>query len=251
MSSPPGLRSYLKAANEAETESLRDHDNFLSYVERLDALFRKLMTGKSHFEHPAASLLSMQSHANFLAGVSTAIRGQSPQTYMILRGCIESAMYAYLISLDEADGDVWMKRRENPEAVKARFSANRAIQILGPRDPHLAAMAKDTYQSMIEMGAHPNPRSVMEHIRPQPEDETGNLPIRMIYLHDPHSSAALRALSGCVENACLAIALVSHSTPKHPDGHAVFDENWVIFHEFQKFLSDEGYITILPEESMP
>ena len=251
MNSPPGLRSYLSAAIEAERDCAEHHQPLLTFVERLDSLFRKLVTGQSCFEHPAAALLSMQSHASLLAAVSTAIRGQSPQTFMILRGCIESAMYAYLISLDKSDGDIWFKRKENLEAARARFSANRAIQKLAPRDPHLATMAKDTYEAMIEMGAHPNSRSVIDHIRPQPEDESGNLPVSLVYLHSPRSSAVIQAISACDENACLAISLVRHAAPAHPDGYSVFDENWKIFHSFQQYLATAGYIQIVPQEPAP
>jgi hypothetical protein len=102
----------------------------------------------------------MNAHAAFLAAASSALRGQSPATFTVLRGCIESAAYALLVSLDKSDGDLWLARRERPDEMKAKFNVNRAVQKLS-FDPELAVKLKDTYQWMIEFGGHPNPRSIV------------------------------------------------------------------------------------------
>lgn len=241
-SSPPGIASYLKAAREAELGSVEEHKAFLPHAEELDRLFRALCTGRSHFKEPIAGFLGISSHANYLAAISCALRGQSPQTFMILRGCVESAMYAYLIGLNREEANIWIKRREDPAKAKATFTANRTIQKLVSRDPNLAAMLKDTYQWMIEFGGHPNPRSIIDHIRPKQADADGNHPFSFVYIQSSDSGAALRALAACIENGCMAVALLAHTVQDHPEGASIFNSIWPIFHGFQKQMEEAGYI---------
>jgi hypothetical protein len=221
---------------------LDEHQAIVAVIDELDELFRGLVTGKSYSKHPAGGFLAMNSHSAFLAAVGSALRGQSPPTFMILRGCVESALYAYLIAMDHTDGDVWLKRSQDPETTKAKFTANRAIQKLTPHDPNLAALAKDTYQWMIEFGAHPNPRSIIDHIRTK-EPVAEGYPFSLIYIHSTDSAASIRSLGACIENGCMCIAILCHAMPDHPRMPSTFERVWIVFKEFQEYVSKEGYLT--------
>jgi hypothetical protein len=236
-----GVRSYLKAADESEKESVIEHPEFMGIFDELDAIFRILVTGRSYGEHPASSLLGVNAHAAFLAAVGTALRGQFAATFMILRGCVESAFYAYLASLSKEDADIWLKRGENIEASKAKFTANRAIQKLLLQDPNLGTLARETYQWMIEFGAHPNPRSIIDHVRVQEPDADGNTPVSMIYIHGADSTATARCLAACAENACLALGVLCHSLPDHPEMEGNFKKTWELFTRAQQMFRDQGF----------
>jgi hypothetical protein len=242
MSSPSGIAPYLKAAAEAEAESLEQHQEFVRVIDELDGLFRGLVTGKSHSVHPVCSFLGMNAHAAFLSAAAAALRGQAPATFMILRGCIESAAYALLVGLDKADGDLWLARREQPQEMKNNFSVNRAVQKLS-FDPNLAKMLRDTYQWMIEFGGHPNPRSIVDHIRFRNDESEDHYPVSLAYIQGAESVGLIRSLSATIENGCFAVALLCHAIPDHPDMPATFERIWPLFNGFQKYLADEGYLT--------
>lgn len=142
-----GIPSYLKAAYKAELESLHKRKAFLPTLDELKALFRERVSGKSHSEHPVTILLAINAHAALMAAAGTALRGQSPATFLILRGCVETSPYAYLVARDAADGDVWLNRSQDPKTAKEKFKANRAIQKLTPHDANLAIHVKETYDS--------------------------------------------------------------------------------------------------------
>jgi hypothetical protein len=133
--------------------------------------------------------------------------------------------------------------------AKARFTANRAIQKLSAIDPALATMVKDTYQWMIEFGAHPNPRSIVDHIRFKDRDPDGDHPTSLVYINSADSQAAIRALSACVENGCMVIGILCHTIPDHPAGSETFDRVWKLLKEFQDQLEAAGYWS--PSESTP
>lgn len=240
MGSPAGFRSYLDAAAGAENDSLRELENFIAYIDELDSLYRTLITGRAYSEHPVGGFLGMNAHALFLSAIGTSIRGQIPSSFMIQRGCVESSLYAYLVGLKKSDGDIWLNRDKNKDLAKSTFTANRAIQKLRIQDPNLADMAKDTYEWMIDFGGHPNPRSVLSHIRPGDKEPSGDHPFSLIYIHEGGSSEVVRAITACIENACLSVAILCHAMPKHPGGSGIFEKVWPLFQRFQKFLRDEG-----------
>jgi hypothetical protein len=242
MSSPAGLRAYLQAANESEIECLKEHEYFIGLFDDLDELFRRLVTGKIHGTFGAHNVLAMSAHADYLAAVGAALRGQSPATFMILRGSLESALYAYLVSVDSADGDIWLNRHKDLEASKSRFTANRAIQKLRAHDPNLADIARDGYQWMIEFGAHPNPRSILEHVRFNEAHADGDRPVSLIYIQSSDALAVIRCLSACVENACAILAVLCHASPDHPRMGETFSEIWNIWREVQRKMKADGYL---------
>ncbi|WP_315764520.1 MULTISPECIES: hypothetical protein [unclassified Bradyrhizobium] len=242
MNDSSDIHAYLRAAEAAERDSLVEHKSLLAFAGELDQHFRTLVTGRAYCSHPAIALLGMNAHASYLAVLSTALRGQSPPTFMVVRGCIESASYAFLIGDDQSDGDVWVRREEEPQAVKARFTVNRAVQKLTSVDPNLGKLLKSSYDWTIEFGAHPNKRSILDHLRegdPHPEGHQFSL----IYIHGSDSLAVLRCIAACIENGSMAIALLSHAMPSHPEGERVFAENRESILRFQKHMADEGYFT--------
>jgi hypothetical protein len=192
--------------------------------------------------HPICGFLGMNAHANFLAASSAALRGQSPATFMLIRGCFESAIYAFIASLSRDDAEAWMDRTENPVRAKALFSANRGIQKLEARDRNLAVMAKDSYEWMINFGGHPNNRSIVDHIRIEDTLANGDIPFSLIYLNSPGSLAVVRALAACIENGCMAVAILTHTFSDHDAASSVFPQVWEIFKEFEQIAIDEGYL---------
>jgi hypothetical protein len=247
MSDEKDLRNYLKAAAEAESESLQENTLFLRFLDELDGLLRRLVCGVMYSPHPAAALLAINAHADFLAAISAALRGQSPPTFMLLRGAIESALYAFVASLSKENADIWINRADNKAATKKLFNANYAIQKLNPIDPNLAELTREAYDWSIEFGAHPNPRSVLDHVRFKEEADDGHIPVSVVYLHSSDSKDAARALSACVENGAMIIAILCHSIPGHPDVGTIFKRGWKLSKEFQKDLEEEWQL-IWPDD---
>lgn len=239
------FRGYLKAAAEAERESLAEHAGFVGFIDELDSAFRGLVTGKTYGSSLVCSFLGINAHASFLAAASTAIRGQAPATFAVLRSCVESAAYAFLVSQDKSDGDLWLARHQRPDEMRAKFTVNRAVQKLSS-DPELAAKLKETYQWMIEFGGHPNPRSVVDHVRFKEEANEGH-PVSFIYIQSPGTVGLVRSLSATIENGCIALAIMCHAMEDHPEMHATFDRAWTVWQDAQKHMADEGYYT--PDDS--
>jgi hypothetical protein len=71
-------------------------------------------------------------------------------------------------------------------------------------------MAREAYELTIEFGAHPNVRSVAEHVRLDDEEPR----LSLVYLHAAPSTAAARAIVACIETA-LVILFMSDASPNN------------------------------------
>jgi hypothetical protein len=110
--SDPGLSAFLKATNHNELECLTEYPHFVEFIDKVDGLFRNLIAVELRGDRVAATLF-MNSHASFLAACRIAFSGQSPPTFMALRGALESALYGLIASQSEENGSVWLKRNED------------------------------------------------------------------------------------------------------------------------------------------
>lgn len=235
--------SYLKAANESEVECLIEHKDVVAFFTELDEHFRTLATGLVHDDanHGVSHLLAMNAHASFLAAAGTAMRGQFAPTFMIIRGALESALYAFLASLDRKDAEIWLKRSENLEACRSLFTVNRAVQKLS-HDPTLASMVRSSHQWLIEFGAHPNPLSIMGNVLFDSESDPQYHKITLAYIGNATSGPVARCISACAENGCIILAVLLHVFSEHPQAHGVRKRVGVIFNEVRVLMIKGGYI---------
>jgi hypothetical protein len=108
-----------------------------------------------------------RAHSTYLAAVRLATSGQSPEAYMILRGCLENSLYGFCIYAKPELADVWLRREEN-QGSKRRFDKHFKIgqikPVLEQSDPHLAKAVQEFYDRTIAFGAHPNPNSILTNL---------------------------------------------------------------------------------------
>ena len=57
-----------------------------------------------------SALFLYRSHAALLGGVRLALSGQVPEAYMVLRGCLENALYGLYISRNSESVVTWLNR---------------------------------------------------------------------------------------------------------------------------------------------
>lgn len=235
--------SYLNAANESEGECLAEHKDFVAFFTELDEHFRTLVTGHLYGDvnFGVSHLLAMNAHASFLASAAAAVRGQFAPTFMIIRGSLESALYSFIASLDKKDAEIWLKRTENLEACRNLFTVNRAVQKLS-HDPNLASAVRSSHQWLIEFGAHPNPRSILENLHFDSESDPNYHKVSLAYIGNCSSVAVVRCLSACVENGAIILSVLVHAFAEHPKSAEIHKRVWVIFNQVQATMIKAGYL---------
>ncbi len=120
--------------------------------------------------HPTKEILLPlflgRSHSAYLGAVRLSTSGQVAETYMVVRGCLENALYALFIQDDPTKNEpipnrprIWLERADNEAAGKRcrnTFSAKDVLENLTKHNKELGRKARVLYQIAIDRGAHPN-----------------------------------------------------------------------------------------------
>lgn len=149
----------------ASFANLREEYRRLSDI---DAGFRLLV---DHLKNPGdwfAALFLLRAHSSYLAGAQVALAGQLPETHMLLRGSIESCLYAFYFHQRPASRDTWLRRHDSDAArklVRDEFKIAALFRLLKEQDKRLGAIGQELYDNSIDFGGHPNERSLSQVLK--------------------------------------------------------------------------------------
>ncbi len=127
-----------------------------------------------------SALLLIRSHSAYRAACATAMATQTPESFVLLRSALEYSGYALHISKNPNLGEVWLRRHDDAESMKAVKKAFQTAAIentVALTDAKLGDIYKTLYQSTIDYGAHPNERALSGNIRSDKDT------VLSIYLH--------------------------------------------------------------------
>ena len=113
-------------------------------------------------------LLFYRAIGSLFAAIRLGTAGQLPECYVQLRVCIESGLYAFAVQEEPASADIWINRHNDEKSrelcVKS-FSVKGLLKKLASHAKPLHAQVKDLYEECIDLGAHPNERSLTANVR--------------------------------------------------------------------------------------
>ncbi len=101
----------------------------------------------------------LRAHASLLGAIRLITSGQIPESHMLLRGCLENALYAHYVKNEDERKRTWLNRNTSPEAALACRKAFMNVKVescLSDADSALGIKAKKLYDETIDSGAHPN-----------------------------------------------------------------------------------------------
>jgi hypothetical protein len=108
-------------------------------------------------------LLLLRAHCSFLGAVRLGLSGMMAETYMLLRGCLESALYSFYIASNDDLQTTLLNRHIDADAykkVRDEFSITKILKALKRRDPAIHGRADKLYDITIDYGGHPNERAI-------------------------------------------------------------------------------------------
>jgi hypothetical protein len=129
-------------------------------------------------------LLLYRAHAAFRAACGSSMAGQSPETFVVLRSCLEYSGYALLIHQKPELGVVWLNRHEDPakmREMRRQFQAVNVENSIRSADARLGEVYSDLYNRAIDFGGHPNTRGLTGSMQLEESEEGSHY--MQIYLH--------------------------------------------------------------------
>lgn len=162
------LLDYLKVTLENLSDHAEEHPQLMCMAIRMDEIFQKEIFSQEFDARPAASLLAMNSYTLLLSAVQQALSGHIVAVFPVVRTALESACYAYLIAHNEDMENTWINRhisKSKLQECRNMFSVKKASDQLKEISSEMAEYLIACYDATIDFGAHPNQRSVFNHVK--------------------------------------------------------------------------------------
>ena len=181
------------------------HNTFASFANlkqrfnrliNIDKSFRTIIDNLLNSKEFIPSFFLMRSHSAFLGGSRLALSGQIPETYMVLRGALENALYGLYVSRNPESAEIWLSRHDDDKSKKKTrdlFKFGTVIAILKSIDEKAYGVAQQLYDRCIDLGAHPNERSVTAIMNMTKEDNIYNYEIEYLTGNKPALHLALKS----------------------------------------------------------
>lgn len=144
------------------------HNSFATFVNcsaqygeltAIDGVYRFAIENLINTPEWFAAFFLLKSHSAYLCGATLSIGGQCGEAYMVLRGCIEAALYGLYLSRHKDSRETWLQRHNDESSLKRVKSAFKIVKLFEElKVVDLAAYesAKTLYGRTIDYGAHPN-----------------------------------------------------------------------------------------------
>jgi hypothetical protein len=162
----PTLEEYFDGTNQNSHRALRDLPHHIGLLRTVDEAYAKVLAHLGT-THEGTVLFAGMSHAAFLATVQLGTSGQLPPAYVVMRGCVEDAIYAFFLFHHPELKAVWSARNDSPAAkkkVRDEFTIGRMKKFLSEKHSAIATQFEVVYDATIDLGAHPNALGAYSHL---------------------------------------------------------------------------------------
>ena len=164
-------------------------------LRKIHDIFLKITDNLHQSPEIISGFMLFRTHSSFLAACRLCLSGQLPETFMVLRSCLESALYGLYVHGDNARQLVWLLRHDNDAAMKEmkqQFTVRKVMDHLGVLDAKTQDIAQKLYDRTIDYGGHPNEKAVFTQMGTHRENT------RINFRHD-HFVCGAPFLNGCLK----------------------------------------------------
>jgi hypothetical protein len=169
---PPGwgsdsLADFIDTARHNIFATFTNLGAVYSLLLKVDQTYRKVIDNLSNSPDWFAGFFLLKAHASYLGALRLSLSGQTPEAYMVLRGCLESSLYGLRIHQNPESGETWLRRHDDDESnarVRTEFRISNILESLESVDRRIYAVAKYLYKLTIDYGAHPNERALTSNL---------------------------------------------------------------------------------------
>lgn len=208
------LQEILREATVNEQRTLDQEPEFAEALADINAAF----IGLSPLLLNCSGVLIMflaRAHSAFVGAVRMATSGQIPETFMLLRGAIENALYAiHVKQTPEARdrGEVWLSRHagvRQGSRTRQEFTVANVKESLRQTSAELRQTCDALYARCIDLGAHPNQRGHFAASLFTNVSDSDELEFKA-FLFSPSPKITRFALRSSVEVGMFALRVFGH-----------------------------------------
>jgi len=135
---------------------------------KIDQLYCDMIENLNQSPEFVAGFLLIRTHSSFRGAVRLSLSGQVAEAYMVLRSCLESALYGLYVAGDTNRQEIWLRRHDDDASrrrVRNEFTIRNVLNHLQTIDSKTHDIAQSFYDGTIDYGGHPNERAVSTQVK--------------------------------------------------------------------------------------
>lgn len=177
------ISKFIEAARVNEFATYANLKDEIHRLLDIDNAYRKAIEGLNHTKEWFSGFFLLRAHSNFLAACRLSWSGQIPESYAVLRSCLENALYGLYLARNPESRVIWLRRHDSDadkKKVRDEFKIGTFLGLAKQVDPSEGEVAAALYERTIDYGAHPNERALMQSL--QIKEEADIVEFKTIYL---------------------------------------------------------------------
>lgn len=202
------ISKFFDAARLNEFATFANLRGEVARLSDIDLAYRKAIDGLNHSKDWFAGFFVLRSHSNFLAACRLCWSCQIPESYALLRSCLENALYGLYLAKHPESCETWLRRHDDAAAklkVRDEFKIGTLLKLAAAEDAKEGAVARTLYDRTIDSGAHPNELALMQTLQINKET-ADHVEFKSNYL-DQDSVALRLALKTTAQVSVCALSL--------------------------------------------
>ena len=112
------LSAFIENAIENTFATFHNKKKEYKLLKEIDGCFQELIPNLINRPEVTPIMLMARSHSSFRGAVCLALSGQCAETFVLLRNCIECAMYALKIYKTPQLEVIWLRRHDDEKSLK-------------------------------------------------------------------------------------------------------------------------------------
>jgi len=161
------LSDFIRSAYENAFATFVNMKSDYERLRNIDGKFRKAIDYLYNTPDWFSGFFLLRSHSSYLGAVRLSMSAQVYETHMVLRGCLESALYGFFVAKDAEAKETWINRHESEQTLKLMkktFQMRPILSLLNKTDERVYDAIQELYDRTIDYGAHPNPHGVLGNL---------------------------------------------------------------------------------------
>jgi hypothetical protein len=216
---PPGWRDdklseFLGYARNNQFATFAKKQAEYALLREIDSAFLRVGENLINPKNLLSANLFYRSHSAYRAACGTSMAGQLPETFVLLRSCLEYAAYGLHIYKNPALGVAWLDRHRDAEAFRAMKKEFLAVNVqkeIESVDTRLGQIYRTLYDRAIDFGGHPNVRGVAGNMAM--DEQPDRVMMNHLYLHGD-DDALLMALKSTAQVGVTSLHIFQHVFPE-------------------------------------
>lgn len=170
------LAEYVRRGDANTAEVLKAPPPTMTLITAYYDFFANRLWADGHFQPQVPMMLGINAFTLWAGGVRMALSGHEAAIYPLLRTALESACYALLITRKPELAEIWSARHDGDAERKAcrkmfASAVSEAAGLVDDMQDGMGDFVLQLYEAHIDLGAHPNTRSVMNHVHRTPTEK--------------------------------------------------------------------------------